>query len=168
MKWLQGEKMAVVWTILRVWLGIQWVEAGWHKVVGGFDAGGFLKGAIGKAAGDHPAVQGWYAAFLENVALPNVQLFNILIPWGELLAGVGLILGVATIPALIGVALMNLNFMLAGTTSTNPVLYTVAIILMAAGPAAYYYGFDRFLIPFTKDHIGKHKPHDKGHHAHAH
>lgn len=168
MKWLKGEKMAVLWTILRVWLGIQWVEAGWGKVTGGFEATGFLQGAIAKAGGDHPAVQGWYAAFLENFALPNVELFNILIPWGELLAGVGLILGAATLPALVGVALMNLNFLLAGTVSTNPVLYTVAIMLMAAGPAAYYYGFDRFLIPFTKDHIGKDKTKHKGQHAHAH
>jgi hypothetical protein len=46
-------------------------------------------------------VQGWYAAFLEHVALPNVGFFNFIIPVGEFLAGLALILGVATIPALL-------------------------------------------------------------------
>ena len=149
---MQGPKMAVIWTVLRVWLGIQWLEAGWHKL-GEFDASGFIQGAIAKAGGENPAVQGWYAAFLENAALPNVELFNFLIPIGEILVGIGLIFGAATISALLAGAFMNLNFLLAGTISTNPILYTVAIILMAAGAAAYYYGADRFLLPCLKNRV---------------
>jgi thiosulfate dehydrogenase (quinone) large subunit len=150
MKWWKTPQAAAVWTVLRVWLGIQWLEAGWHKVADGFDAGGFMQGAIAKAAGDHPAVQGWYAGFLENVALPNADLFSTLVAWGEVLVGVGLILGAATIPALIAAAFMNLNFLLAGTTSTNPILYTAAIILLFTGAGAYYWGIDRFAYPFIK------------------
>lgn len=63
--------------------GREWLTAGWHKVMDGFDATGFIKGAIAKAGGEHPAVQGWYAAFLEGFALPNVELFNFLVAWGE-------------------------------------------------------------------------------------
>jgi thiosulfate dehydrogenase (quinone) large subunit len=157
MTFLKGPKMAIIWTVLRVWLGIQWVEAGYHKIVDGFEAGGFLQGAIAKATGDHPAVQGWYANFLEGIALPNVELFNILIPWGEFLVGIGLILGAATIPALLAAAFMNLNFLLAGTTSTNPVLYTAAVILLFAGTASYYYGIDRLAIPYIKNFVNKKK-----------
>lgn len=147
--------MAVVWTAVRIWLGIQWIEAGWHKVADGFDASGFMKGAIANATGDHPAVQAWYAAFLENFALPNAGLFSTLVAWGEVLVGIGLIVGAATIPALLAGAFMNLNFLLAGTTSTNPILYTVAIILLFAGTASYYYGADRFLVPYIKEKFGK-------------
>src|SRR5574342_88358 len=124
MRWYKTPQAAVVWTVLRVWLGLQWIEAGYHKLTGGFDAGGFLKGALANATGDHPAVQAWYADFLQQFAIPNVQIFNVLIPWGELLVGLGLVVGLATLPALIAGAFMNLNFMLAGTTSTNPILYT--------------------------------------------
>lgn len=147
---LRNDKFAILWTIVRIYLGWQWIQSGWHKVTGGFDATGFLKGAIGKASGDHPAVQGWYAAFLEDFALPNVGLFNVLIPWGEFLVGLGLILGMFTTVALLGGAFMNLNFMLAGTTSTNPILYTIAIILLVMGPAAYRYGVDYYLLPWLK------------------
>ncbi|MFT4414487.1 DoxX family membrane protein [Fredinandcohnia humi] len=154
---LRGPKMAVIWTVLRIWLGIQWIEAGYHKIVDGFDAGGFLAGAIAKAGGDHPAVQGWYGAFLESFAVPNVELFNVLIPWGEFLVGLGLILGAATIPALLAGAFMNLNFLLAGTTSTNPILFTVAVILLFAGTATYYYGVDRLAVPYLTKYINDKK-----------
>jgi len=154
-KWYQTPQAATIWTIARIWLGLQWVEAGFHKITGGFDAGGFLQGAIAQAAGDHPAVQGWYANFLQSFAVPNVDLFNVLIPWGETLVGIGLILGAATIPALIAGAFMNLNFLLAGTTSTNPILYTVAFVLLFAGSGATYWGVDRFAVPYLKAAITK-------------
>lgn len=155
MKWWKTPQVSVVWTVLRVWLGIQWIQAGWHKVTGGFDAGGFMQGAIAKASGEHPAVQGWYAAFLENFALPNSGLFSFLVAWGELLVGLGLIVGLATIPALVAGAFMNLNFLLAGTVSTNPILLTLAFILILVGSGAYYWGGDRFAIPFIKERFGK-------------
>ncbi len=157
MKVLKTPQAAAIWTVLRIWLGIQWIEAGWHKLADGFDAGGFLQGAIAQAGGDHPAVQGWYAGFLEHFALPNVGLFNVLIPWGELLVGAGLVLGAATIPALIAGAFMNLNFLLAGTVSTNPILYTAAVLLLFAGGAAYYWGADRIMIPYFKNMAKKKK-----------
>ena len=161
MKWLRGPQMAILWTVLRVWLGIQWLKAGLPKI-GSFDAEGFLHGAIAKAEGAHPAVQAWYAGFLENVALPNVALFNILIPWGEVLVGIALILGLATVPALIAAAFMNLNFLLAGTVSTNPILYTAAILLLAAGAASHFYGVDRFAIRVLKEKMEERRK-DKDH-----
>lgn len=153
MKWWENEKISAIWAVVRIWLGIQWIEAGWHKVADGFDAGGFLQGALAKATGDHPAVQGWYANFLEGFALPNVKLINVLIPLGEVLVGVGLIVGIATIPALIASAFMNLNFLLAGTISTNPNLLAIAIILLFAGKGAYVWGGDRFIVPFVKEKL---------------
>ncbi|WAA08852.1 DoxX family protein [Fervidibacillus albus] len=152
-KWWKTPIASAIWAVMRIWLGYQWITAGYHKLADGFDASGFLTGAIAKAGGENPSVQGWYAAFLENFALPNVDLFNFLIPVGEVLVGIGLIVGVATIPALIAGAFMNLNFLLAGTVSTNPILYTVAIILLFAGSGSYYWGGDRFLIPMVKNYF---------------
>ncbi|WGG46931.1 DoxX family protein [Rossellomorea sp. DA94] len=156
MRWWENQKVSAVWTVLRIWLGVQWLEAGWHKVNDGFDASGFLQGALANATGDHPAVQGWYAEFLKGFALPNVELFNVLIPWGEMLVGVGLIVGLMTLPALLAGAFMNLNFLLAGTVSTNPILYTAAIILLFTGRGAYYWGADHWMIPYLKQTITQH------------
>ncbi len=46
---LNGKVMAGIWMVLRIWLGVQWLQAGWGKITGGFDAGGYLNGAIGKS-----------------------------------------------------------------------------------------------------------------------
>jgi thiosulfate dehydrogenase [quinone] large subunit len=42
---------------------------------------------------------------------------------------------------------MNMSFLLAGSSSTNPVLFTFAIGLMLAWKVAGYYGVDRYLLP---------------------
>ena len=150
---VRGTWMVPIWTMIRLYLGYEWITAGLEKLTKGFDATGFLKGAIKNATGEHPAVQGWYAAFLNGFALPNVELFNFIVPWGEFLIGLGLILGACTTVALIAGAFMNLNFLLAGTTSTNPILYTIALFLLVAGPAAYAWGVDRYAIPRVKTYM---------------
>ena len=66
---------------------------------------------------------------------------------GELLVGIALVLGIFTgIAAFFG-GLMNFNFMLAGTASTNPVLFLAAILLIMAWKVAGWWGLDRFLLP---------------------
>ena len=146
--------MSVVWTILRIWLGLQWIEAGYYKIKSGFEVSGFLQGAI-----SNPSVQGWYAGFLEGFALPNIEFFNILIPWGEFLVGLGLLLGLVTIPALMAGAFMNINFIMAGVGLSSPdtKLFAVAMILLFVGKGRYYFGLDRFVIPYLKMHISTKK-----------
>lgn len=139
----------MIWTVVRVWLGYEWLTAGLHKL-GGFDAGGFLQGTLAKAGGENAVVTDWYAAFVEHFAIPNVGVFNVLIPIGELLIGIGLILGALTIPALVAGAFMNLNFLLAGTISTNPILLVIAFLLLLVGHSAYRIGVDYYLLPLIK------------------
>lgn len=155
MKIFRDKRFALLWTVLRIWLGYEWISAGIEKITNpvwvGSKAGvaitGFLKGALAKATGDHPLVQGWYANFIKTVALPNAKVFSYLVAYGEVLVGISLILGALTIVGLLAGAFMNLNYMLAGTTSTNPNLYTAAILLMAVGTNAYVFGLDRFIVP---------------------
>jgi thiosulfate dehydrogenase (quinone) large subunit len=154
MKFFRDKRFAILWTVLRIWLGYEWISAGIEKISNpawvGSKAGvaitGFLKGALAKATGEHPLVQGWYANFVQSVALPNAKVFSYLVAYGEVLVGISLILGALTIVGLLAGAFMNLNYMLAGTTSTNPNLYTAAILLMAAGANAYVFGLDRFIL----------------------
>lgn len=73
--------------------------------------------------------------------------FAYVITFGEIAVGVGLIVGALTgIAAFFG-AIMNMSFLLAGSASTNPVLFTLAIGLMLAWRVAGYYGLDRYLLP---------------------
>jgi len=152
---LFGEvRWAWIWLILRLYLGYEWVLAGWEKLTGGWmgaTAGqalsGFVKGALTKSTGAHPDVQGIYAGFLQNVVLPNVAVWSYVVAWGELLVGLGLIVGLFTgIAAFFG-GFMNANYLLAGTVSTNPILFIIEIFIILAWKTAGWWGLDRWVLP---------------------
>lgn len=148
--WLRSSRIAsVMLTLLRVFVGWKFLSAGWGKISNPdpFNATGFLKGAIGKAHGEHPSVQQWYAGFLENFVLPNVDIFNFLIPVGELLVGIGLILGLFTRFSSLMAALLNFSFLFAGTISINPNLIIIEFILIFSGTNAGRFGIDHYLKP---------------------
>lgn len=161
MDFFKGTKGSWIWVIIRLYLGYQWLEAGWHKVAGDkpFDATGFLKGAVAKAVstnGVKPVVQAWWADFLNNFAIPNVKLFNFLIPWGEVLVGLALILGFATIFAAVMGMVMNFAFLFSGTISSNPNLLVLEFILVALGGAyAGYIGVDYWFRPLFRKYLAK-------------
>ncbi len=144
-----------IWLILRLYAGYEWLAAGLEKlnspVWTGSKAGtalsGFIKGALTKSAGDHPDVQGWYAGFLQNAVLPNVATWSHVVAWGETLVGIALILGLFTgIAAFFG-SFMNMNYLLAGTVSTNPVLFLIGMLLVLAWKTAGWWGLDRWVLP---------------------
>ncbi len=148
-------KASWVWFIIRLYVGYEWLVAGWSKVTSdawvGSGAGGaltgFLNGALAKTVGAHPDVQGWYADFLQNVVLAHPAFWSELVAWGELAVGVALIIGAFTgIAAFFGL-FMNLNYLLAGTVSVNPILFTLSIGLILAWKVAGYIGVDRYLLP---------------------
>lgn len=129
--------------ILRLYLGYSWITSGWGKISGGFDASGFLKGAVANPVqGPNGVVYGWWTSFLENFALPNAGIFNFLIPWGEFLVGLGLILGCLTSAAALFGVIMNFSFLLSGTISHNPTDILMGILIMVAGYNAGRFGVD--------------------------
>ncbi len=148
-------KMSWFWLIVRIYVGWQWLQAGFEKVTSpawvGQNAGtgmaGFIKGALTKTAGAHPDVSGWYASFLQNVVVPHISTWSYTIAFGELFVGIALIIGALTgIAAFFGL-FMNLNYLFAGTVSINPVLFTLSIGLVLAWKIAGYIGVDKFLLP---------------------
>ena len=148
-------RLAWLWLILRVYVGYQWLLAGYEKIINpawfGGKAGtaltGFLKGALAKTTGAHPDVQGWYATFLQDLVLPNAALWSYVVSIGEALVGLGLILGIFTgIAAFFG-GFMNVSYLLAGTVSSNPLLFMIATWLVLAWKTAGWWGLDRWLMP---------------------
>ncbi len=43
---------------------------------------------------------------------------------------------------------MNMSFLLAGTVSSNPVMFMIAVLLILAWKVAGWYGLDRWALPF--------------------
>ena len=155
MNFIRNNKIvAGVLAFIRIYIGYTWLTSGLGKMMsGGFDASGFMQGAIASAGGENPAVQGWWAAFLETVALPNAGLFSIMVQWGEVLVGAALILGIFTnFAALMGIT-MNFAFLFSGTVSVNAQMVLLTVFLIAAGFNAGRYGLDRWVIPFMRKQI---------------
>lgn len=163
MRWLRESVIASILLLLcRLYVGWKWVDAGWHKLTGDekFDASGFIKHAIDSPIKDQTGhtVYPNYTAFLKHFALPNVSLFNVLVPIGELLVGLGLILGaLTTIAAFFGL-FMNFMYLLAGTISTNPWLILLGFIILAAGTNAGRIGIDYYLHPYLRRKLFRRKP----------
>ncbi|MDN5325308.1 MAG: thiosulfate dehydrogenase (quinone) large subunit [Moorella sp. (in: firmicutes)] len=166
---LRDRRLSILWTVVRIWLGWQWLQAGLHKLADPkwMETGVALKGYWTKAVGTPGLIHySWYKAFLSGLLNSGSHTwFAKLVAVGEFLTGLALILGVLTVFSLVVAAFMNFNYMLAGTTSTNPVLYTLAIILLLAGSAAYYYGLDRVILHYLrrdrKDALSKPVPAQK-------
>ncbi len=148
-------RFAWVWLLLRLYVGYEWLAAGWEKVQSsawvGAHAGsalqGFILGALQKAGGGHPDVSGWYAWFLQTLVLPHPAFFSYLVTLGELAVGLGLALGLFTGLAAFFGSFMNLNYLFAGTVSVNPLLFFIQIFLILAWRVAGSWGLDRYLLP---------------------
>lgn len=140
-------------TILRIYIGWKWLTSGWEKISSDepFQAAGFIAYAVNNETvlENYPT----YHSFLENVALPNAKTFSFLVSWGELLVGIGLILGVLTTAAAFFGAVMNFSYLFAGVLSINPWMILITFFLLAAGYNAGRIGGDRWLVPFVREKV---------------
>jgi len=150
---LASDRSAALWFVIRMNVGAAWLLAGWEKInsptwgTSGKALTGFAAGALAKASGASPSVQGWYAWFLQHVVLTNAGFFSFVITWGEAAVGLGVLLGILTgIAAGFGV-LMNMNYLLAGTVSINPVLGMFGLFLCLSWRVCGWIGVDRWLLP---------------------
>jgi thiosulfate dehydrogenase [quinone] large subunit len=146
---------AFFWLPIRLFLGFAWLDAGLTKLSeaswtgGGTALLGYWNNAVAVPETGHAAITyDWYRNFLQLLIDTHSEgWFAWLITFGEIAVGVGLIFGVLTgIAAFFG-ALMNVSYLLAGSSSSNPVMFTFAIGVMLAWKVAGYYGVDRWLLP---------------------
>lgn len=150
------------WLFVRLVLAVAWVRGGWEKVG---DAGwtaspvgaavtGFLNGAIEKStAGPHPEVPHWYHRLVQEFFLPNADVFAYLVAYGELLVGIALAIGLLTRFAALGGVALNLAFLWAGTTSTNPPMLLLGLGLVFFGHRPGRLGVDGWLLPWLRERV---------------
>lgn len=146
-------RLAWVWLIVRLYMSYTWITSGYGKLTNpawsstGDALKGFWQGALQTAPKPVIAFD-WYRMFIQFMLDNQVYTwFAKVVLASELLIGICLLLGAFTgITAFAG-GFMNWNFMMAGTTSVNPVFFTLSIILILAWKTAGYWGLDRFLLP---------------------
>lgn len=148
-------RSAIIWLPIRVLLGISWLQSGLGKVNNpawvqtGEALRGFWQSSIAVPdTGRPPIAFDWYRSFIQGLLDAQAYTwFAKLIVIGELLVGVALIIGAFVgIAAFFG-AVMNWNYIMAGSASTNGLLLLGAIVLILAWKVAGYIGLDRWLLP---------------------
>jgi thiosulfate dehydrogenase [quinone] large subunit len=148
-------RAGLFWLPIRLFLGFSWLEAGWHKLTdpawtqGGEALQGYWERAVAIPEQGRPAITyEWYRSFLEfMLSIDAAPWFSWLIMIGEMAVGLGLLFGALTGFAAFFGAFMNMSFLLAGSASTNPVMFTLAVGVMLAWRVAGWYGLDRYLLP---------------------
>lgn len=150
-------RFAWLWLLIRLYVGWVWLESGWGKITspawmqGGAALRGFWeRGAQVPPPPARPSIAfDWYRSFIQSLLDAQAYTwFAKLIAAGEILVGIGLVLGAFTAIAAFGGAFLNWNFMMAGTASVNPVLFTFSILLILAWKVAGHYGLDHYLLPW--------------------
>jgi thiosulfate dehydrogenase [quinone] large subunit len=155
-KLLSDPRAGFLFVLPRIWLGLQWLDPGMHKITDpkwmqtGEALQGFWTRAVAIPETGRPAITfEWYRAFIQFLLDTQAYTwFAKLVAAGELLIGIGLILGAFTgIAAFFG-GFMNWNFMMAGSASSNPLLFVVAVALILGWKVSGYVGADYFLLRF--------------------
>jgi len=145
-------RLAWLWLPLRLWLGWSWLTSGWGKFQNSawIDSGTALKGYWERAVVVEPrAVMSydWYRDIIQFMLNAEAYTwFAKVILFGEIAIGIALILG-----AFVGVAaffggFLNWNFVMAGSASTNALLFAIATGLVLAWKTAGWIGLDRWLL----------------------
>jgi len=152
-----NSRPGLFWLPVRLFIGFAWLSAGWHKLQSpawtGDQAGtailGYWQNAVAVADdGSSSITYEWYRSFLQFLIDIGAQSWmTYLIPIGETAVGLGLIVGLLTGFAAFFGALLNMTFLLAGSASTNPIMFTLAVGVMLAWRVAGYYGLDRYVLP---------------------
>jgi thiosulfate dehydrogenase [quinone] large subunit len=134
--------------VLRVYLGVVLLVAGWSKLTGDTSFTprmiGFVEN-VGLESG-YPFFQG----FLRGVVLPNAGFFAGLVAWGELFGGLALVTGTATrltsavVILMLGGYLLTKGATLWQTSSNDAPMMFIALVLMLGG-AGRMLGVDRYL-----------------------
>ena len=142
--------------LLRLVVGAWFAKAVWTKLALGSLWGipyptvsarfvGFHPRRVAEFAAGNPI--GWYKEFLEQTVLPHASLFATLQVWGEVLVGLGLLLGLLVRLSALGGLFLALNFGLAtqwmsfGQQGFHVLLVTSMLIFLGTG-AGRVWGLD--------------------------
>lgn len=147
----QTVRVAWLWVLLRLFLAATWIPAGWGKMnnpkwMSGQAIEGFWSNAVSVETGN--ITYEWYRSLLQFMIDAGwSSWFGPLMAYAELATGILLLLGAFTGIAAFAGGFLNLNFMLAGVASSNPLMFLFSILLILAWKVAGWYGLDRWLLP---------------------
>lgn len=150
-----GRDSAPLYLGVRGFLAYEWITGAMHKlqdpawVSTGTALQAYWQRAVSiPAQGSAPITYPAYRSFIQFM-LDNqwYAWFAKMIAWGELLIGLGILLGGLIGFAALFALLMNFSFLFAGATSSNPLLILLEVALLFGWRVAGWWGVDHYLLP---------------------
>ncbi|MGD0055158.1 MAG: hypothetical protein ABSC34_06965 [Acidimicrobiales bacterium] len=145
LQWLQHSKSAsLVWTAMRVWLGVMWLQAGVAKLWGAENPYFLHNGGSGVAgfAAHGVAAYSWWATFLHSFVVPNAGWIGVTVALAEFAVGVCLAAGFLTpFACLVSLALL-FTYVMSGTASVCAFYALFAIVILATWRTSSWIGVD--------------------------
>ncbi|AIG65601.1 DoxX family protein [Weissella tructae] len=140
--------------VLRVYIGFQWFTAGLSKLMmnGGFHAEGMISGALQQGTPEQPFAYPLFQSFLKMTTDggQDASFFNLVVPWGEMFVGLGLMFGMLTLAAAFFGLIMNFTYLLSGVVSVNPTFILIQFIILISGFNAGKIGLDYWVTPYLR------------------
>ncbi len=150
----RSKSAALVWTAMRVWLGVMWIQAGVAKLWGAENPA-FLhnngSGVAGFAAHGTPAYS-WWGSFLHGFVVPNAGWIGVLVAVAEFAIGVALALGLFTPIAALGSLALLFTYVMSGTASVCAFYALFAIVLLATWRTSGWIGADGLISGYRQRH----------------
>jgi thiosulfate dehydrogenase [quinone] large subunit len=150
----QSKLMSLVWTAMRVWLGIMWLQAGISKLWGAENSAFLHNNGAGVAgfASHGVAAYSWWGSFLHSFVVPNAGWIAIVVALTEFSVGVALSLGLFTrIAALTSLALL-FTYIMSGTASVCGFYALFAIVILATWRTSSWIGVDGLIRGYRQRH----------------
>jgi thiosulfate dehydrogenase (quinone) large subunit len=145
LQWLARSRvMAPVWTAMRVWLGIMWIQAGDAKLWGADNPAFMHNGGAGVAgfATHGTSAYTWWHSFLTGFVVPNAGWIGVLVAVAEFAVGIGLVLGLFTRLAALGSLALLFTYVMSGTASVCAFYALFAIVILATWRTSGWLGAD--------------------------
>ncbi|MFZ1063394.1 MAG: TQO small subunit DoxD [Acidimicrobiales bacterium] len=146
--WLKRSKSAaLVWTALRIWLGVMWLQAGIAKIWGAENPSFLHHHGAGVAgfASHGVAAYSWWGSFLHSFVVPNAGWIGVVIAFAEFAIGACLAIGLFTPLAALGSLVLLFTYVMSGTASVCAFYALVAIILLTMWRTSGWIGVDGLL-----------------------
>jgi thiosulfate dehydrogenase [quinone] large subunit len=154
--WLRRSRSAaLVWTAMRVWLGIMWLQAGISKIWGAESSSFMHNGGAGVAgfASHATAAYSWWGSFLHSFVVPNAGWIAVLVSISEFVIGACLIAGFLTPLVCLGSLALLFTYVMSGTASVCAFYAFFAIVLLGMWRTASWIGVDGLLLGFGQRRV---------------
>jgi thiosulfate dehydrogenase [quinone] large subunit len=152
----RSKSAALVWTAMRVWLGVMWLQAGVAKLWGAENPAFLHNNGAGVAgfASHGVAAYSWWASFLHTFVVPNAGWIGITVALAEFSVGVCLALGLFTpLAALVSLALL-FTYVMSGTASVCAFYAFFAIVILATWRTSSWIGVDGLISGYRQRRRG--------------